>query len=37
MKYKEHTLFMRHSLCTQLLVITDHMLWMGHVLIKVQV
>ena len=31
------TLVMRHSLGTQLLVITDHMILMGHVLIKMQV
>ena len=32
-----HALVMRHSFCTQLLVITDHMILMGHVLIKIQV
>ena len=26
----------RHSLCTQLLAIADHMILMGHVLIKMQ-
>ena len=29
MKYKVHNLVMKHSLCTQLLVITDHMILMG--------